>query len=75
MPVWLLSTSSETLRNTKKATIVAYGDYSDEEKDIFRQLVGRNAHNMNFTGYDILFTASDDADGVVEKIVSQWKKY
>lgn len=59
----------------KKATIVAYGDYSDEEKDIFRQLVGRNAHNMNFTGYDILFTASDNADGAVEKIVSQWKKY
>lgn len=37
----------------KNATILAYGDLAEEEKDIFRQLVARNASNMNFPGYTL----------------------
>ena len=33
----------------KKAKIMAYGCIDEEEKDVFRQLIGRNAKNMNKT--------------------------
>lgn len=56
----------------KKATIVAYGDPTDEEQEIFRQLIARNARNMSFESYEIIFTTEAALTGVVEKLVSQW---
>lgn len=38
----------------KQATIIAYGDLTDEEKDIFSQLVSRNSQNMNFASFRII---------------------
>lgn len=32
----------------KRAVILAYGTTSDEEREVFRALVARNAKNMNF---------------------------
>lgn len=59
----------------KKATIVAYGDdISDEEKDIFRQLIARNACNMSFESYEILFVTETKLDDVVKTVLEQWKK-
>lgn len=59
----------------KKATIVAYGDdISDEEKDIFRQLIARNACNMSFESYEILFVTETRLDDVVKTVLEQWKK-
>lgn len=60
---------------SKKATIIAYGEnLSQEEKAIFEQLVARNAHNMNFAQYRILFTTKQELQTVVENEVKQWEK-
>lgn len=58
----------------KQATIIAYGDISDEEKDIFRQLVARNAGNMMFTSYEILFTTEAMLDDMVKTTLQKWEK-
>lgn len=58
----------------KRATIVAYGNISDEEKDIFRQLVARNAINMSFAEHEIIFTTEPMLESTVEKIIEQWEK-
>lgn len=58
----------------KKATIVAYGDTTEEEKEIFRQLIGRNAHNMSFSEYEIVFVTEAGLDEAVKQILERWKK-
>lgn len=58
----------------KKATIIAYGRITQEEKEIFQQLIGRNAHNMNFESYRILFATEDNLQNVVLKEVEKWKR-
>lgn len=58
----------------KKATIVAYGDISPEEQEIFRQLIARNAHNMSFESHEIVFTTEAAVDDAVKKAVEKWDK-
>ena len=58
----------------KKATIVAYGDTGEEERDLFRRLVARNATNMSFEHYDIIFTTEAMVDDVVNKILETWEE-
>lgn len=58
----------------KKATIIAYGNIDDEEKEIFESLVRRNASNMNFESFRVIFTKEKDLDRIVEKEVSKWEK-
>ena len=58
----------------KKATIIAYGNITPEEKDIFKQLVSRNAHNMNFKSYNIIFTTEDMVQEFVLREVNKWEK-
>lgn len=60
----------------KQATIIAYGDnLSEEEKTLFSQLIARNACNMNFADYRILFTTEAMLDGMVQNIVETWEKH
>ena len=59
----------------KKATILAYGDISSEEKELFRKLVARNAANMNFESYEVKFTTEAMLNDVVKEIVERWEKY
>lgn len=54
----------------KRATIIAYGDTDEEERDIFRQLVARNACNMSFAQHEIIFTPEDMVNDTVKK---HWK--
>ena len=56
--------------NYKKATIIAYGDISDLDKKLFEKLISRNAFNMNFESYNIIFTNKDN----LEKEVLKWIK-
>lgn len=56
----------------KDATIIAYGDIAPEEKAIFRQLVARNAHNMNFKSYEIVFTTEAAVEEAVKQSVEKW---
>lgn len=58
----------------KRATIVAYGTTSDEEREIFRDLVARNAKNMSFLSYEIRFVTEDEVDEAVEQEVQAWHK-
>lgn len=58
----------------KKATILAYGDLSPEEQEIFRELVARNAKNMNFESYDIIFTTADRLNETAQQIIGKWEK-
>lgn len=58
----------------KQATVIAYGDIASEEKEIFQKLVARNAYNMNFESYEILFIEESMLEDVVKKIVEQWEK-
>ena len=57
----------------KQATILAYGESSPQEQAIFRQLVARNAHNMNFETYQVLFVPKQDLEKAVQKEVLSWE--
>lgn len=56
----------------KQATILAYGEITEEEKQIFRQLVARNACNMSFESYEIQFVTEQMLDCTIEKILKLW---
>lgn len=56
----------------KSAIIVAYGDISDEEKNIFRLLVARNSKNMNFDNYRIIFATEHDIDRIINIVLEKW---
>ena len=58
----------------KDAIIIAYGEISQEEQHVFSQLVARNAYNMNFSQYKILFVPEQEVDSAVEKVVMTWKR-
>ena len=56
----------------KKATLIVYGTYSEKECEVFKRLVARNAHNMQFEDYKILFVAEDEVEAVAQKEVATW---
>lgn len=56
----------------KQATIIAYGDIDEEERNIFRNLVARNASNMSFESYNIIFTTEAMLDDMVNKVIETW---
>lgn len=58
----------------KQATIIGYGDISDEEKEIFTQLIGRNASNMCFADYRVIFTRENELEQAAVKEVLSWGK-
>ncbi len=57
----------------KKATIIAYGDIGEEEKEVFKKLIARNAHNMNFENYSIIFTTEWQLETIVSDEVAKWE--
>ena len=61
-------------RTMKDAVIVAYGEYSEDEKELFRRLVERNSHNMNFASYDIVFVPENKIDDTIAKIIGKWEE-
>lgn len=58
----------------KNATVIGYGQISDEEKIVFKELVERNARNMNFKQYKVVFAHEDDLEKNVEKEIAQWER-
>ena len=58
----------------KRAAIIGYGDISDEEKEIFTQLVNRNASNMSFESVRVLFAREDTLEQTVRNEVLSWVK-
>lgn len=57
----------------KKATIIAYGDISEGEKEVFKKLISRNAHNMNFENYNIIFATELQLEKAVTDEVAKWE--
>ena len=58
----------------KQATIIGYGDISDEEKEIFTQLIGRNASNMCFVDYRVIFARENELEQAAVQEVLSWGK-
>lgn len=58
----------------KKATILGYGDVGEEERDLFRRLVDRNACNMNFQTHRVVFCGEDMVNDFVRKELEAWKE-
>ena len=58
----------------KKAVIIGYGDISPEEQNIFSLLVERNAKNMSFESYRIIFVTEDEVEAAVSNEVAAWEK-
>lgn len=58
----------------KEATIIGYGDISDEEKEIFTQLIGRNSSNMCFENFRVFFLQENELEQAVREEVLSWEK-
>lgn len=58
----------------KRATIIGYGSISEEEQEIFTQLVARNAANMCFEDYRVIFTQESTLKQTVINEVLAWEK-
>lgn len=58
----------------KEAVVVGYGNLSAEEQDIFRQLIARNANNMNFAQYRVVFAQEQDLEQTVRNEVLAWER-
>lgn len=58
----------------KRATIIGYGDISGEEKEIFARLIQRNALNMCFQEYRIIFAEENELEEIAGKEVLSWRK-
>lgn len=57
----------------KHAIIVAYG-CTDEARDIFRRLVARNANNMMFQSWKIIFAERNEVEEIVKKEIAAWER-
>lgn len=58
----------------KQAVIVGYGDISPEEQTLFRRLVDRNARNMCFESYRVVFTSQVEVEETVRKELLAWER-
>lgn len=58
----------------KQAVIIGYGDISAEEQGIFRQLIERNAYNMNFESNRVIFVPENELAQIVRQEVLSWEK-
>lgn len=55
----------------KNATFIIYGEYEQEEKDIFKKLVERNKYNMMIQNYKILFIKECDVIKILQNLISE----
>ena len=62
-------------RNVKEkdAVILAYGDTSEAERQVFRRLVARNANNMLFRSYRIRYLPESELAEAARQEVSSWE--
>lgn len=58
----------------KKATIIAYGNISNEEQELFKSLVARNAYNMTFVHHKVIFVKEEMLEEAVKNEVMKWEK-
>lgn len=56
----------------KDALIIAYGESTPQEQQLFTRLVQRNSYNMLFRSYHILFICRSDLENTVKREVKKW---
>lgn len=56
----------------KQAVIIGYGAGSPEEQELFRRLVERNARNMNFMDFQVIFSSEEELEAAVRKEAAKW---
>lgn len=56
----------------KSAKIIVYGNPSEREKAVFESLVARNALNMSFKEYDVVYTSEADLQKTVNGEIKKW---
>ena len=61
--------------NVKDAVMIGYGDLTMEEQQVFRQLIERNAKNMNFERWRVRFATPEELEQVVSEEVAAWERY
>ncbi|MBC5689298.1 flavodoxin family protein [Mediterraneibacter sp. NSJ-55] len=59
----------------KQAVIIAYGEKDEQEREIFRKLVGRNAKNMQFTDWKIHFSPEKEVEKAIRREVGLWESF
>ncbi len=57
----------------KRAVVIGYGALSKEERNLFCKLVARNANNMNFESFRVVFASEQELEATVRKEVSAWR--
>lgn len=57
----------------KDAVILAYGQADQEEQDLFRRLIARNARNMNFRHWRVVFCGENQVNDFVRKELEAWE--
>lgn len=57
----------------KEACILAYGAQSAREEAVFQQLVARNAKNMLFKSWRVLFPPEEELEAAVRREVQRWQ--
>lgn len=57
----------------KQAVIIGYGALCQQEQAIFRSLVARNANNMNFESYRVIFVPEEEVENTVRNEVLSWE--
>ena len=58
----------------KDAVLIAYCSICQEEKDIFNKLIERNAKNMLFKSWKVVFSNEDELEKVIKDEVELWVK-
>lgn len=58
----------------KQAVIIGYGDIDSDEKAVFEKLVERNAYNMCFDDYRVIFAKEDELEEIIENEVASWER-
>lgn len=59
----------------KDAIIIGYGIEAEEEKEIFKKLIKRNAYNLNLGSYKVIFAIESEVEEILLKEVSErWIK-
>lgn len=56
----------------KNAKIIIYGHPSEHEKNVFERLIARNALNMSFKKYEIIYSSENDLEKTLSEEISKW---
>ena len=57
----------------KEAVILAYGTQDAEERALFRRLTDRNARNMNFASWRVVFCDDAAVESQIRKELAAWE--